>query len=302
MSFSAQVKEELCRLELKSCCKKAELAGLVAFCGAMVQEEGGACLRLRTENPHVARRMYGLARSLFHTKFEIRRTESPGLHAVSVPQSAALDVFLQQLGLLRDGMVKFAVDPFLVQDDCCVRSFVRGAFLGGGSVSDPEKGYHWEVVTHYKTLSGDLSQLLSDCGFELRTILRKSNYVTYVKDSETICDLLAFMGASSAVMELYNIKIMKDMRNNVNRIVNCETANVTKTVDAAVRQMQAIEKLDKRRGLESLPDGLKEIARLRLENPEASLSELGAMLTPPLGKSGVNHRLKKIQQLAENLI
>lgn len=301
MSFSAQIKQELCRTESKSCCRRAELAGIVAFSGSMVHDSDGECLRLRTENATVARRLFSLARQQFRGQLPIRQNLNVSLYTIAIRKSPMLDVLLQQLGLWRDGRVKFALDPFIVQDDCCIRAFLRGAFLGGGSVSDPEKSYHFELVTHYKTLSDDLCQLLADCEFPLKTIFRKSTYVTYAKDSEVIGDLLAFMGASSSVMELYNIKIMKDMRNNVNRRVNCETANVAKTVDAAVRQVHSIRRLERLRGLDSLPENLQETARLRLEYPEASLAELGEMLSPPIGKSGVNHRLKKIMQIADSI-
>lgn len=302
MSFSAEVKKELCGIEDKSCCRRAELAGLAAFCGSMVTGEGGKqFLRLRTENPTVARRMYALSKSLFHTPLAVRHAMSTGLYSITIQKSTELDVLMQRLGLIQEGRVKFSLDPFLAQDDCCARAYVRGAFLGGGSLSEPEKSYHFEIVTHYKTLSGDLSRLLADYGFELKTIFRKGYYVTYAKDSEVISDLLAFMGASGAMMELYNVKILKDMRNNVNRRVNCETANLTKTADAAVRQIQCIKKIEKLRGLDSLPESLQTIAQLRMDNPEASLLELGNMLQPPIGKSGVNHRLKKIVDIADSL-
>lgn len=305
MSFSGEVKKELCHIDAdKKCCMKAELAGIMLFCGTVVQRKWDSELKLRTENPIVARRIHKLIKELFHIMVEIlstKTTKANPMYSVILTKENGLKTILDELGLLQNGSVKFGLNPFLVQDNCCMRSFLRGAFLGGGSVNSPEKSYHFEIETHYYGLSRDLSSLLDEEGFAVKTIVRKSNYVTYIKDSEVIGDFLGIMGATTSMMELYNVKIEKDVKNSVNRRVNCETANMTKTVSAAVSQNIQIQKILDKKGIESLPDNLRDIAVLRLENPDASLKELGEMLNPPISKSGVNHRLNKLIQIAEGI-
>ena len=208
---------------------------------------------------------------------------------------------LAELGFASGGIVKFTADPFVVHDDCCKTAFLAGAFLGGGYVKTPKNGYHFEIKTHYRTLSRDLAEIIEEMGFEPKQVMRKSEYVVYMKQSDTISDLLAQMGATDAMLELCNVKILKDVRNNITRKVNCDTANITKAADAAAVQLRAIYKIQAKLGLEALPEPLKQAARLRMENPEANLTELGQMMAPPISKSGVNHRLKKIIHMAEEL-
>lgn len=305
MSFSQDVKNELCHLPLqKTCCMKAELAGLLSFCGKMVTEQGRAALRLRTENAAVARRLYSLLKQLYRIRLDIvpgKHTGGATAFTMKLTDENHLNQILGRLGLMQGRLVRFGIDPFLVQEECCARSYLRGAFLGGGSVSSPERSYHFEIETHYYGLSGALMALMTDMEIPVGTVVRKSSYVTYIKDSEVIGDVLALMGATDSMMELLNVKIVKDVKNTVNRRVNCETANLTKTANAAVQQIRCIEKIFEKEGKSALPDGLRELAELRLENPEASLAELGEMLTPPISKSGVNHRLKKLMRMAEEL-
>lgn len=304
MSFSSDVKKELCRIELeKKCCVRAELAGIISFCGTYKTVPDSPVLVVKTENAAVARRVFVLVKKLFGENVTINQTKRKSRGSVYTIDfcGSLLNKALTETRLNRSGIVKFSVDPFLVQDECCMRSYVRGAFLGGGSVNSPEKSYHLEFETHYFGLSNELTLLLSENNFGAKSILRKSNYVTYIKDSEMISDLLAAMGATDSMLELCNIKILKDMKNSVNRLVNCETANVVKTAGAAMHQTMCIQKIIDKMGFESLPDNLKELAKLRLENPEASLSELSSMLKTPLSRSGVNHRFKKIMEIANNL-
>ncbi len=183
----------------------------------------------------------------------------------------------------------------LMERDCCQRALVRGAFLSGGTVIDPRKNYNLELVTPYAELSGDLLRLLKEIGFPFKQVVRKGKYVLYLKNSESISDFLSYMGAFQAQMELLNIKIEKEIRNDFNRAANSETANIEKTINAAVMQIQAIDRLP----LEELPDELREVAMLRLKYKDKSLSELGKLMHPPLSKSGVNHRMKKLLQMAE---
>lgn len=297
MSFSSEVKRELCCIDLtKKCCQKAELAGIVAFCGFL----DGADFILRTENKLVAERIQKLFSVLFGFAPVCRETSRGAkgrMYTLRLSEKNGLYKVLAQLGLCRGQMVKFAADPFLVQEDCCAKSYLRGAFLGGGSVNAPQRSYHLEIETHYFGLSHDLSSLLSDLAFEVKTVMRKGNYVTYLKDSEKIGDILGMMGATSSMMELYNAKIEKEVKNTVNRRVNCETANITKTANAAALQIKSIERLMAKKGSDSIPERLRELAELRLEYPEASLAELGEMLSPPISKSGVNHRMKKLMDM-----
>ncbi|MBQ2613736.1 MAG: DNA-binding protein WhiA [Clostridia bacterium] len=190
---------------------------------------------------------------------------------------------------------EFRIPKELIVRDCCQRALVRGAFLSGGTVIDPRKNYNLELVTPYAALSGDLLNLLREIGFPFKQVVRKGKYVLYLKNSESISDFLSYMGAFQAQMELLNIKIEKEIRNDFNRAANSETANIEKTINAAVMQIQAIDRLP----LEELPDELREVAMLRLKHKDKSLSELGKLMNPPLSKSGVNHRMKKLLQMAE---
>jgi DNA-binding protein WhiA len=190
----------------------------------------------------------------------------------------------------------------VVEKDCCKRAYLRGIFMGGGSVSDPERSYHLELTLHNKKYGEALSEFLMQIyGLESKHIVRKNNYVLYFKDGDQIVDFLNIIGAHSALLNFENVRIVKQMRNNVNRLVNCETANLNKVVDAALRQVKDIELIIERRGIESLPDNLRAVAEMRLENPDLSLKELGEQLDPPVGKSGVNHRLRKIEAIAETI-
>lgn len=297
MSFTTDVKNELCRIEYENkCCMRAHLAGIIGFCGAVVHDDGKEILKIRTESTIITRRVYSLMKKLFGIKACITTTGK--ICVITVEDSVKV---LAQLGFMRDGIIKFTADPFIVHDDCCKTAFLAGAFLGGGYVKTPKNGYHFEIKNHYRTLSRDLLDIITGMDFDAKLVMRKSEYVVYLKQSDAICDILIQMGAADAMLELCNVKILKDMRNNITRKVNCDTANITKTADAAAMQLKAIYKIKNSRGLESLPKALEQAARLRLENPEANLTELGGMITPPISKSGVNYRLKKIIKIAEEI-
>ena len=190
---------------------------------------------------------------------------------------------------------------FVNLDDILKKAYLRGAFLGGGSISDPEKNYHMEFVTNNEDYANSLRDLINSFGLNSKIVARKNSFVVYLKESEQISDLLSMIGAYQALLSLQSTKIVKEMRNNVNRIVNCETANLSKTVNAAVRQVENIKLIQNKIGISSLPENLQEIALLRVENEDMSLKELGEMLNPPISKSGANHRLKKIEQIANDL-
>ncbi|MBQ8913202.1 MAG: DNA-binding protein WhiA [Lachnospiraceae bacterium] len=196
---------------------------------------------------------------------------------------------------------KCFVDRILVSKGCCKQSFIRGAFIARGSVTDPEKGYHFEIVCDTEELALLLIDIIKDFEIEAKLVERKKSYVVYIKDGSMIVDLLNVMGAHMSLMDMENVRILKDVRNRVNRKVNCETANLNKTVNAAVKQIEDIQYIEKTKGLKYLPDGLRLIAEIRLEEPELSFYDLGQKMTPPLGKSGVNHRLRKISEIAGEL-
>ncbi|MBE7048752.1 MAG: DNA-binding protein WhiA [Ruminococcaceae bacterium] len=305
MSFSSEVKQELCNLQSENaCCLRAELAGLTALCGSLVSESEGGGLRLRTENVAVAQRMHQLFNELFsvHPKrMATRKKDNSYIHLLQFYPNQHYIHIMKTLGLWQDNRVKFCADPFVTGDSCCRRAFLRGAFLGSGSVSAPEKSYHLEIETHYHGLARDIVQLFTDEEISARSVVRKSNYVIYIKDSEEIADTLTAFGATDSALSLYHIKIEKDMKNKINRRVNCETANLTKTANTAALQIVSINKIMASAKAASLPPALAELAELRLKNPEASLAELAALLDEPISKSAVSRRLQKLVSMAEDL-
>lgn len=305
MSFSSDVKRELCKIEPEApCCLKAELSGLLALSGTFLSESEGGGLRFRTENEDVMRRTQELLATLFGItplKSVMSKKGAGNIYTFRLLKNQTYNQIMRTLGFWREGRVKFSVDPFITADSCCRRAFLRGAFLSSGSVNAPEKSYHLEIETHYHGLARDILQLFEDEQLSVRSVMRKSNFVIYIKDSEEIANALTALGATDSALELYSIKVEKDMINQINRRVNCETANLTKTANAAATQIKAINKLLASRFASDLSPALLELAKLRLENPEASLSELGTLLTVPISKSGVNRRLQKLIQMAEEL-
>lgn len=298
MSFTIDVKNELCNeFPTSRCCVRAHLAGIAGFCGASVFEGGKNLFRMRTESKNVAERIVGLCAELFDLEPEIVKTGK--IYSIDIKENR--EKFLAELGFIQGGVTRFLVDPFIVHDDCCKASFVSGAFLGGGYVKTPKNGYHFEIKTHYRDLSRDLTEIMTDIGFEPKMVTRKAEYVSYIKQSDVICDILGLFGATESMFELCNVKIFNDMKNKVTRRANCDIANINKSVAAATEQLAAINKIKQKTGLGALPDVLEEMAKLRLENPDANLKELGDLVNPPISKSGVNHRLKKIIKIAEEL-
>ena len=213
--------------------------------------------------------------------------------------SCPLKIVRDDIKLIQCQLMK--VSRMDVQQDCCRRAYIKGVFMTSGSISDPNKGYHMEVVCENEGRAQFIQEIIKGFGVEARIIQRKKYYVVYLKDGEMIVDMLGIMGAHISLMNMENIRIRKDIRNNINRRVNCEAANLNKTVSAAVKQMNDINYIIETKGIGYLPDNLQELALARLENEDASLKELGEMMTPPIGKSGVNHRLRKISEIAEEM-
>ncbi len=311
MSFSGKIKDELSRHIPKSRhCQLAELAAAISLSGRIKPEVDGYDIMLSSENMAVARKYFTLLKKTFNinTDISVRETDYPRkskvceLHVANGREGKEILESLKFLDL--DGelnLTEHIVNGLLIQKTCCRRSFIRGAFLASGSVSDPEKSYHFEIVCPKKDLAEELARIINAFDLDSKVTNRKNSYIVYIKESSQIVEILNVMEAHVALMDLENIRILKSMRNSVNRRVNCETANLNKVVSAAVKQADDIRLIRDRMGLEALPANLEEVARVRLENPEVTLKELGEMLDPPVGKSGVNHRLRKISEIAESL-
>lgn len=310
MSFSAKTKNELARRTSDSkCCQMAELSALVRVSGTIqLLGRGKTNLLITTENPAIARLIFVLfKRSLkVHTDIDVSKNpvlRKNNLYNIKIvdatPILRKLEIMIEEDGstIINNGLPKTLLD-----NECCKRAYIRGTFLGGGSLSDPEKSYHMEMITHREDYAHELADLINTYGLHARVVSRKKNYIVYLKEGDQIVDLLNVIGAHTALMSFENVRIVKSMRNNINRLVNCETANLHKMVDAAVKQKRYIEIIDQYVGLESLPDPLLEVAKIRYENTDVSLKELGQMMNPPIGKSGVNHRLRKIEKIALDII
>ena len=309
MSFSGEIKEELSRPTSNGRhCKLAETAAIISLCGKItITENFQYCVKIQTENLPVARKYFTLLRKAFNIKAEtsVRKSREARSYFVVVQKDKEARRLLRETGLLdKDGNIHECmslVHNQLLRQVCCRRAFIRGAFLALGSVSDPTKSYHFEIVCTSIEKAEQLCEILTDFEVDAKIVKRKKHLVVYVKEGSQIVKLLGLMGASVSLMQLENVRIVKEMRNQVNRKVNCETANLNKTVSAAVRQVEDIRYIEDHLGLDRLSESLKEVARLRLGHPDASLKELGDMLSPKVGKSGVNHRLRKLSLMAERL-
>lgn len=275
MSFSSEVKEELFEHIGKSRhCQLAELAALISWEG---------------EHSLLDEKKYEIYRRLFDTECIDAGAMKKMYEAVKMwDEERHMPVEVE------------AVDGLLLQQSCCKRAFIRGAFLAAGSISNPDKSYHFEIVCRFLEQAKQLQEVINFFELDAKIVERKNHFVVYLKEGSQIVDILNIMEAHVALMNLENVRILKEMRNAVNRKVNCETANISKTVNAAVKQVEDIIFIRDHIGFDSLPDSLREMAELRLEYPEAPLKELGTYLNPPVGKSGVNHRLRKLSSIAES--
>ncbi len=286
MSFSREVKEELAKhISPARHCQIAELAALMHFCGQYGRDaEGNYTIGFQTENVSIVRKGFTLLQKTYNI-----------CNSVAVAEEQMTDL-LSKIGNLDE-----PVSPLLIKSTCCQRAFLRGAFLSVGSISDPEKGYHMEFVCTREDKAEQLRAVIQNFDIEAKIVMRKKYHVVYLKEGAAIVDLLNICEAPISLMNLENLRIIKEMRNSVNRRVNCETANITKTVNAASRQIEDITYIRDHYGFQNLPDNLREMAEVRLNNPDATLKDLGEMLVPSVGKSGVNHRLRKLSELAEHI-
>ena len=311
MSFSGKVREELAKniSPARHCCI-AELAAFIGMCGTVVINRFDQCsIKIHTENFLVARKVFTLLEKTFNIKADIsiRRNISKDSvsYAVVVRRHQDALRILQATKMIGEHRENsddiMAFSPLVIQQTCCKRAFLRGVFQAAGSMSDPNKSYHFEIVCALPEAATQIQSVICGFGMDAKVVRRKKSFVVYLKEGSQIVDILNVMEAHVSLMELENVRILKEMRNSVNRKVNCETANINKTVSAAVKQVEDITYLRDTIGFENLPENLVEAALARLENPEAALKELGEALTPPVGKSGINHRLRKLSEMADKV-
>ncbi len=311
MTFSKVIKEELSNQisNARHCCI-AEIAAMLSVCGKlMVDDVGKKTLVLQTENITVARKYFTLVRKTFNinTYIQIRKNMSAKRSNLYILRLEGREVERLLLTTklscyeLENKELGLYTDHLVVQNTCCKRAFIRGAFLAAGSMSDPEKAYHLEIVLPDSKRANQLIEIINSFLIDAKVVVRKKYHVVYIKEGSQIVDLLNIMEAHNALMKFENVRILKEMRNSINRQVNCEAANINKTVMAATKQIDDINFIKETIGFEGLSEGLEDVAKLRISFPEASLKELGDMLCPPIGKSGVNHRLKKLSCIADGL-
>lgn len=307
VSFASDTKKELTTLETADCCAKAELSALIRMNGSLSFSNRILVVNVQTENAAIARRIYVLIKRIYATEVELlvrkkMRLKKNNVYIVRLKKQA--EIILRDLKILGDGFTfVHDIDQDLIVDECCKRSYLRGAFLAGGSVNNPEtSSYHLEIASLYKEHNQALSELMNEFSLNSKFLERKNGYITYLKEAEKIADFLSVIGAHNALLKFEDVRIVRDMRNSVNRLVNCETANLNKTIGASLRQVENIRYIQETEGLDILPDKLREIAILRMEHQDLTLKELGEMVSGnPISKSGINHRLRKIDEIAEKI-
>ncbi|GAA0363778.1 DNA-binding protein WhiA [Bacillus horti] len=307
MSFAAQTKKELTALESKDCCKKAELSALLRMNGLLSFSQKKMVLDITTENAAIARIIYKSIKHLYNVTGELlvrkkMRLKKNNVYVVRL--SHQVKEILEDLYIVSSTFeIRSDISAELITKSCCKRAYLRGAFLAGGSVNHPESSsYHLEVFTNYEEHAKALVELMNIYELNARVIERKKGYVIYIKESEKITEFLNIIGAYQALFQFEDVRIVKDMRNSVNRLVNCETANLNKTVAASMKQLENIKLIEDKLGLDQLPEKLREIALIRKQNPDVNLTELGELLpSGKVSKSGINHRLRKLNEMADKL-
>ncbi|WP_044914186.1 DNA-binding protein WhiA [Butyrivibrio sp. WCE2006] len=312
MSFSSDVKNELAKqIASPRHCQLSELSALILLCGAVECDENGLyTVFLQADSEVQTRKFFTILKKAFNIEASVfdkiaQKHIGGKVYQLVLQGRGEISSILKSIHITdEDGNIRTAEDGIshsLVKQSCCKRAFLRDTFLCIGSVSDPSKSYHLEFACVSKQFADDLKQMIESFDIEARIVKRKKYYVVYIKESTSIVDMLNVMEAPISLMNMENERIVKEMRNSINRRVNCETANITKTVNAASRQTTDILYLRDHYGFENLPKGLEDMARVRLQYPDATLLELGKYLDPPVGKSGVNHRLRKLSELADKI-
>ncbi|MBQ8801408.1 MAG: DNA-binding protein WhiA [Clostridium sp.] len=296
MSFSADVKQELCRAPLsRKCCAQAEAYGVLLYCNTFSSSE----IRIITESEAFAQRLPSLFKKAFQITFD-RLPDGEGKHIFLIRDPEKLAVVQQVFGG-EERALALHINFGVLEENCCRISFLRGAFLAGGSVTDPQKGYHLELSTSHQSVSREMVALMRELDLEPKDAPRKGNAVIYFKQSDRIEDFLTSIGAPISAMEVMNAKLEKDLRGSVNRRVNCDAANLDKAVEAAMVQIEAIRALEEAGILTTLPEKLQEVATLRREHPADTLIQLAQRCDPPITKSALNHRLRKLIDMSKNL-
>jgi len=307
MSFASAIKKEMTQIENTDCCKEAELAALIRMNGVLSINGHRHVLDIQTENAAIARRIYTLIKSLYPypIKLLVRKKMKLKKNNIYIAriEEGTKDI-LESLNLLMEPLsINRTISNKYLKKDCCKRAYLRGAFLAGGSVNNPEtSSYHLEIANTYEEHNNSLCELMNQFDLRARILERRNGFITYIKEAEKITEFLNYTGAHQALFKFEDVRIIRDMRNSVNRLVNCETANLNKTISAAFRQVENIKLIDQVVGLETLPDKLYEIAKLRIEHQDATLKELGELMPgEKISKSGINHRLKRIDKIADQL-
>ncbi|MDT2573046.1 DNA-binding protein WhiA [Enterococcus raffinosus] len=306
MSFAAEVKKELTGLAVQKNLAQAELAALIRMNGSLSLSNHQFVLNVQTENAAIARRIFTLLKEHYNVRSELlvrrkMKLKKNNVYIVRLKQET--QNILLDLDIMDGMMFQAHISNEIKQSDEKTRAYLRGAFLASGSVNNPETSrYHLEISSIYEEHNQDICDLLNQFDLNSRTLERRNGYITYLKGAEKIADFLTLIGATNSMLKFEDVRIVRDMRNSVNRLVNCETANMNKTIDAASKQIENIHFIESTVGLQSLPEKLQEIAELRIQNPEISLKELGEMIpSGAISKSGINHRIRKINDFADNL-
>lgn len=318
MSFASETKNELSRIEPeKKCCQLAEIAGFLRVAGSiMLVGFGKFRIVITTENPAIARHYKKLIQEYFgnETRLEIgeghhigkSRNSKNYAYSITIDTDNLSEQILRETGILlvKEGnnYISDGIYSGIIRSKCCKKAYLKGVFMGAGTMSDPEKGYHLEFVCRSETLAHDLKKMINTfVDLSVKITKRGNNHIVYMKKADYIRDTLAIMGATNQVFSMEETRIKKEIVNDAKRISNCDNANLDRSVDAALRQLEAIKKIEEEKGIEWLPPKLQEVARLRMENPYVSISALGELCDPPLKKSGINNRIKKIEELASKL-
>lgn len=306
MSYASEVKKELTMLEVHFGNAKAELMALIRMNGSLSIVNHQFVLSVQTENPATARRIYLLLKQFYDIESELlvrRKMKLKKNNLYIVRLKSGSNYVLKDLDILDGFQIKETVPLEFLDDDAKVRSYLRGAFLATGSVNNPETSrYHLEIYSLYEDHNNTICEMINRYHLNARKTERRSGYITYLKEAEKIADFLSLIGATNSMLKFEDIRIMRDMRNSVNRIVNCENANLNKVADAAKKQIENIQYIEQKVGLTTLPPKLQDVAKARILYPEVSLKELGELVAGgPISKSGINHRLRKLNELAEQL-
>ncbi|WP_283620732.1 DNA-binding protein WhiA [Limosilactobacillus avium] len=306
MSYASDVKKELTSIKVHQKNAQAELMALIRMNGSIAIANHQLVLNIQTENPAIARRVYSLLKQFYHVESDIvvrRKMKLKKNNQYIVRLRYSAQRVLDDLGILQNLQIKERVPLDLLKDEWMVRSYLRGAFLAGGSVNNPETSrYHLEIYSLYEEHNEMIAQMMNKFGLNAQTTARRSGYIVYLKEAEKIANFMSLIGATNSMLQFENVRIVRDMRNSVNRLVNCENANMNKIANASTRQIENIKLIENTVGLASLPDKLREIAQTRLNHQEVSLKELGQLVPGgPISKSGVNHRLRKLNAYADEL-